>query len=359
MPRDPGPASRSDAPSPRWPEEPQIPVTKPGRDATISEQRRASGPARNQMSTSDILAVAGLVVSAIGIPLAYVLARRGRKRPLLRYVVDFDQIATPEKGFFGPGVLQSSQGEPVTRISRTCVAIWNHQGDTVRGVDIIPDDKLRIKLPRGDSPLFVRVSSRSRQQNALMARADPNNTTWVLVDFDFLDAGDGGVVEIIHQGDRAPTVLGTVRGAEITLKGKATLTQNALKLASRSRVVRSFMTRKIQTLIAAFYIVAMFTIWTVFTSTLSREPSLVATTGLDLMTLEGQREFAKEVIANGLPISEAGWLQWPMLVAALLMVALFLSGGSSVPRSIVRIIEKESTSSQPVTKADYEVSPKR
>lgn len=39
------------------------------------------------MSTSDILAIVGIGLSVVGIPLAVVLARRGRKRPYLRYLM--------------------------------------------------------------------------------------------------------------------------------------------------------------------------------------------------------------------------------------------------------------------------------
>jgi hypothetical protein len=37
----------------------------------------------------------------------------------------------------------------------------------------------------------------------------------VRIGFDFLDAGDGGVIEVIHQENAAPAVRGTIRGASI------------------------------------------------------------------------------------------------------------------------------------------------
>lgn len=295
------------------------------------------------MNTSDLLAIAGIAVSVIGIPLAFILARRGRKRPYLRQLVDFDIIASPKDGDFHTGFLRTSSGDPVVKISRTFVAFWNYQGDTIRGSDIVPDDRLRIQLQDGDHALQARVASRSRQQNKLSTDIDLENDGIVYINFDFLDSDDGGVIEVIHQGSTEPELLGTIRGADRGVPRKADLRPEMLEAATKSWIKRL----KILPLILRVVLIG-FPIFYGLLATLviswqaSRPGTLVDTSKYDLETLIGQRDFAMEVSRVGILTSGFTWVVILGGTAVLTMVSFFLLNDRIrilFPHAIARILE--------------------
>lgn len=293
----------------------------------------------------DVVAVVGTVVSVIGIPLAILLARRGRKRPSLRYVVDFERIVRSEDRFLDTEFLRTPSGRPVTQISRTTVALWNYQGDTVRGDDIVPHDKLRVQLESNDEALQVRLTGRSRAQNKLAALISENDKSSVSIDFDFLDSGDGGVIEIIHQGSSTPTVVGTVRGAELSGRSHASLAPDALKLMSRSAIRRIIQRVKGEPPYLAT--VLLIPLLGLILFTLLQAPSgpsvLVDRTHYNLDTLAGQLAFSQDVVNHqaGAGYSTFELVGWSFFaVATLLLIGmLFATLRTPVPRSIIGEIE--------------------
>ncbi|MFC0540151.1 hypothetical protein [Kutzneria chonburiensis] len=312
------------------------------------------------MNLSDIVGILGLTLSVIGIPLAVILARRGRKRPVLRYVTDFDPIAGPEDGFLSEGLLRSSSEIPIKRISRTYLAVWNHQGDTVRGADILPGDKLRMQLCDDDSFLQARIVAHSRTQNELSVAQDPNEASSVVVGFDFLDSGDGCVVELIHQGSDAPLIVGTIRGAELENRGGAALDRESLIIVSKSlreRLRNRFRGFWVAVILFPFVTVGVFT-FGILLPIISQPATLVDVNRFNLRTLDGQTEFARQVDATSsggsLLISIAAFLLVISLFACFTL--LWVSVKAKIPKSVVRNIvfsdetgssSKESTTSQP------------
>jgi hypothetical protein len=117
--------------------------------------------------------------------------------------------------------------QEINRISRTRVVIWNN-GDEIDKTHILEEDPLRIAFEKNDHLLQWSVTSASRQQIGLTGIVHQDFDSSLLVDFRFLDSDDGGVLEIIHQGLRAPEVLGTVRGARIISSGSTKLNPDAM-----------------------------------------------------------------------------------------------------------------------------------
>ena len=62
------------------------------------------------MSLSDVLAIAGLCISVIGIPVTFIVARRTRQIPDLRYVTEFDILLDPSDKIFDAGLSLSLGG---------------------------------------------------------------------------------------------------------------------------------------------------------------------------------------------------------------------------------------------------------
>lgn len=307
------------------------------------------------------LAVAGIGLSVIGIPLAFYLARRGRRRPVLRLAADFDLIVSQEQGAFHAGVLRTSNGLPVTRISRTWFAIWNHQGDTIRGADIVPDDRLRIQLDRDDTPLLVRVAARSRRQNKLEVSVSTIDSSCVDVDFDFLDSGDGGVIEVIHQSIDRPQMVGTIRGASLGFRGTVALSPRVVSDMSQPWRKR----KSVHSRAASLTFVFMVSLTMIFfgmstyadgqaalaaTPEMINDKGVVDATKFDLNSTEGQQDFSEVVSARR-------YGNFPFL--QIMSIFVFLAGvlvpivaiislakrGRGVPPSIARILENVDTNS--------------
>jgi hypothetical protein len=182
------------------------------------------------VNVSDVLGIVGIAASLIGIPVAYILARRGRQNPDLRYAVDFDVLVSTKDEPLAPGVVLTSSGHDITSISRTRLALWNRRGDTIRGSDILQSDPLRIEFQDAYSIIHSKLVSVSRSQNQIDIGADVNHPNCILVQFDFLDASDGLVFHVVHQDEAPPKVRGTIRGVTIRDAGTADLSRDALEV---------------------------------------------------------------------------------------------------------------------------------
>lgn len=182
----------------------------------------------------DWLGIIGVLLGIVALPAGVYLGRRNRQVPDLRYAIDHDEIIAPDDWLFTDGLSLRFQGENVARLCRTYVAIWNKRGDTVRGSDIVDSDLLRVVLDESDDVLSARVVAASRKQ--IEARVDRKAAT---ITFDFLDQGDGFVVEVLHRVPSPPTLTGTIRGAHVMRqKGSANL-----QYAERQAMRKSWWTR--------------------------------------------------------------------------------------------------------------------
>jgi hypothetical protein len=296
------------------------------------------------MSTDTILAIAGLTVSAIGIPAAYFFARRSRQRPRIESAVDFDLLLDPARRINVGGVITYA-GRRVTRLSRSIVAIWNERGDTVRRADIVDDDPLRIALAPDDQILQARLLFVSRPQCEIDLLLDATQSS-VGIQFDFLDEGDGALLELIHEGTDAPDIVGTIRGATVRPRARSTnLTPSHISWM-RESTRRTRMSRRAYRLVRprrrlfAFALnvgmsITFIVLGLVFI--LHRHTArLVHPNRYDLSTLSGQHRFAQAVSAHGIEKSD-----WPNVIilvfgfSLLGMIAWSGLGRSAIPRSLL------------------------
>jgi hypothetical protein len=98
------------------------------------------------MNVELVLTVAALAVAVIGLPLTYMWGRKSRRRPELRYVLDFDVLMKTERDIVRGPFLTSPDGNHIDQVSRTYLAFWNHRGDTVSAQDAVTQDPIRVEL---------------------------------------------------------------------------------------------------------------------------------------------------------------------------------------------------------------------
>jgi hypothetical protein len=171
------------------------------------------------------LGVVGLIVGIVGILIgllvSYYFYLKSRERIEPRYVLQHEPLLDSSSGAMAEVSLLFRE-EAITNLNRCLLFIWNSGSRTLLKSAIVDSDQLRVCLPEGSKALGVGVTKNTRQVIGLTASIDESKTV-VPVGFDFLDKGDGGVVEILYQGDPGskPILAGSIIGAPNGLKSES------------------------------------------------------------------------------------------------------------------------------------------
>ena len=152
----------------------------------------------------------GLGLGLLGIALTVFLYFRAKERPRPVFATLSHSLLHGD----APGLPRSVEilygGRPVPALVKAYVAIWNDGRRTLDGADIASADPLRIDFEDETEVLRVRLVQRTREVNCVTC--EPKDSTLYLA-FDFLDPGDGALIEILHTSARAtPKVMGTIKG---------------------------------------------------------------------------------------------------------------------------------------------------
>lgn len=102
-------------------------------------------------------------------------------------------------------------GRVVPRVTSTSFGIWNSGKTTIHGRDIVEKDPLRLELSGEGEILRVTVESETRSVNGPTASLTAPNRA--ILEFDYLDPGDGFRVQVLHSGaPKSIAAQGTIRG---------------------------------------------------------------------------------------------------------------------------------------------------
>lgn len=156
----------------------------------------------------------GAIISLVGIIAAVVTYMLTRQRTRLAYCCAGKRLLGLSIDDGLPAdITVHYRGQDIPRLTRTLVVVWNAGEKTILGDDIVAADPLRLKLRGDDRVLAATVLKTKRdvcQIEALPDASCPNETH---IQFAFLDAGDGAVIEVLHTSEeRYVEILGTVRG---------------------------------------------------------------------------------------------------------------------------------------------------
>jgi len=168
------------------------------------------------------LGVAGLILGIAGILIgsatSYYFYLKGRERIEPRYVLQHEPLLGSSSGAMDEVALLF-KGQKIENLNRCLLLIWNRGSRTLSGTAVVESDKIRVCLPEGSKALGVGVAHSTRPVIGLTASIDESDTI-VTVGFEFLDKGDGGVIEILYQGNPKlkPELVGSIRGVPQGLK---------------------------------------------------------------------------------------------------------------------------------------------
>jgi hypothetical protein len=156
-----------------------------------------------------LVGLAGLVIAFVS--LIFYKASRIGARPVYQSralrLIEKEERALPEE------VEILFKGRDVPRLTRTHIILWNSGTATIDRKDIVIDDPLRLEFSEGAEVLRTQICKATREINKFEAMINQNSPNVVVCNFDFLDAGDGVVIEVMHTAkERYPEVKGTIRG---------------------------------------------------------------------------------------------------------------------------------------------------
>jgi hypothetical protein len=105
------------------------------------------------------------------------------------------------------------KGVSVPRLTKTHVIFWNSGKAMLDGKQIIDADPLRLEFSKDAQVLRARIAKATRDTNEFEIKINDKSPNEVVCQFDYLDVGDGAVIELLHTDEeRYPKVQGTIRG---------------------------------------------------------------------------------------------------------------------------------------------------
>ena len=152
-------------------------------------------------------------IALVGIIIALIIYRASVVGPRPVYQGRALRLIGPDEKTLPDEVEILFKGQTVDRLTKTYIVFWNSGKALLRGSDIVVEDPLRFDFSDGSCVLKIRVVKTTRAANQFSAGHHPTVPNRVLLTFDYLDPGDGAVVELLHtDSKRYPKIQGTIKG---------------------------------------------------------------------------------------------------------------------------------------------------
>ena len=159
----------------------------------------------------------GLVVAIITTALSVHFYRRSRQGAQLAYHHWTGRVLGGRGHKLPEAVRITFRDEVIENLCRSLVMIWNNSDKTVYGKNIVETDLLRINMGEKTKVLDTRIIKVTRPVNNCQVDLHvimSDDVMWSepVIKFDYLDSGDGLVVELFHTDTgEAPKLIGSIR----------------------------------------------------------------------------------------------------------------------------------------------------
>lgn len=153
------------------------------------------------------------ILGLTGLVITYFLYRASRISPRPVYKYQALRLIGGSKQELPEDITILFRDKKVQRLTKTHIILWNSGKTTLNGENIVADDPLRLEFSEDSEVLSARVLNFTRQANKLTVNTHPHYKNQVICSFDYLEANDGAVIEILHTDrERYPKVHGVIRG---------------------------------------------------------------------------------------------------------------------------------------------------
>lgn len=184
---------------------------------------------RNGMVTGSWSFLSPIISFALGTGYA-----RWNDRRRIKYCADGETVIHKRDAL--DGLVVSHNGEPVDRITRSLVSVWNSGKGPIKPDDVVADNPLRITL--GDDGKILSVKTVHRDDDAVKVAAVPSDDCSWRIEFAHWAQGASVIFEVIHTSStRVPNVVGTVDGFQ-PVKSLGRVTTGAFLPVGRRRLYR-------------------------------------------------------------------------------------------------------------------------
>lgn len=162
----------------------------------------------------------GSLIGLAGLASAIVVYLLTRKRTSLAFAYVGDHLLGSSSNALPPGISVQYEGRNIPRLTKSVIVLWNRGENTVMGSDIVDRDSLRFHVGTDGAILSIMPLQLTRTVNDFWIKHPaPHAPNEAEFGFNFLDTGDGVVVEILHTSEkRIPEIKGTLRGLPKGLK---------------------------------------------------------------------------------------------------------------------------------------------
>jgi hypothetical protein len=159
----------------------------------------------------------GWVVALVGILAGLLIAlyfyRASRIGPRPSYQLKALKLIAKDERALPEEVEILFKGMSVPRLTKTHVIFWNSGKAMLDGKQIVDADPLRLEFSKDAQVLRARIAKATRETNEFEVKINDKSPNEVICHFDYLDVGDGAVIELLHTDEeRYPKIQGTMRG---------------------------------------------------------------------------------------------------------------------------------------------------
>lgn len=158
----------------------------------------------------------GILSVVLGIIVSYYFYRKSLLKALPAYQTKSIRIIDIQDKINIDNVEIKYNNKQITRLSKSFLVFWNNGNKTIEGKDIVDEEKLRIVFDNTDKDgeiLSCKVIKVTRKINNFTITQNKQKSNEAIIDFTYLDARDGAVVEILHSFKNPNiTINGAIKG---------------------------------------------------------------------------------------------------------------------------------------------------
>ena len=157
-----------------------------------------------------LIGIAGIAIGAIGIAIGIYESRK-YKGPKICFQFDGMALIRKSSSIFLKEIDVKFDGMPILNLTKSQVVIWNDGKSPIRKSDIVGDN-LKISFYGSEKILQSSVTKFTNISNGF-ALNHPAGSSQLEIIFDYLDPGDGALLDIWHCSVRVvPKVEGAIIG---------------------------------------------------------------------------------------------------------------------------------------------------
>lgn len=174
----------------------------------------------------------GSSIGIIGIISGFVFYKKSGKKTNPCYQYRTNTIIGKKTDDISKDIEIKFKGKEVDNIKRTVIAIWNDGNDYLDSKRILEDNPLKVSFETGE---ILSHQVKSKTNSALTTHVEQSKSNEIIINFNYLDSGEGFCIEIMHTSEKLePVVSCTIKGVKAGFSNKGKIMQNTPLITSRT-----------------------------------------------------------------------------------------------------------------------------